>query len=86
MFLLFLLHFKHLNVKCLSLAFMYWRQDLQSLHLLLWSSSARLSARQHGELDINLKLSINIILYVVVLSFAVSLLVLKHFYTFLCSL
>ena len=54
----------------ISLAFMCSIQELQSLHLLLQSLSTRLLVRLDSELVINLKLSINVILYVTVLSFS----------------
>ena len=68
----FLPHSKDLNNKCLFFAFIYSRQDLQSLHLLLWSILARLSAILDSELEVNLKLSINFSFYVIVLSFSSS--------------
>ena len=56
----------------ISLAFMCSIQELQSLHLLLQSLSTRLLVRLDSEPVINLKLSINVILYVTVLSFSSS--------------
>ena len=56
----------------ISLAFMCSIQELQSLHFLLQSLSTRLLVRLDSELVINLKLSINVILYVTVLSFSSS--------------
>ena len=81
----FLLQPQQFNISNHSLTFMYPRQDLQSLHLLLWSPSTRLSARLDSKLNMNLKLSINLILYVTALSFS-ALLVLKRLCTFLCFL
>ena len=52
---------------------MYSRQDLRSIHLSLLIISERLSARLDNEPDINLKLSINFILYVIVLLFSIFL-------------
>ena len=68
-FLWFLLHFKHLIMNDLSIIFIYSRQDLQHLHVLLLRSSAILSARLDSEPEINLKLSINFISYVANLLF-----------------
>ena len=65
MFLWFLLHFKHLNIKCVSSIFMYSKQDLQSVHLLLSIPSTKLD----NELDKTLKLPINFILYAIVVPF-----------------
>ena len=56
----------------ISLAFMCSIQELQSLHLLLQSLSTRLLVRLDSEPVINLNLSINVILYVTVLSFSSS--------------
>ena len=82
-FLWFLLHFKQLNINALSLVNMYSKQDLQSLHLLLWSPSERLTTRVDDELYINLRLAINFILYVIVLYYLIlSLLILKKFCIF----
>ena len=82
-FLWFLLHFKQLNINALSLVNMYSKQDLQFLHLLLWSSSERLTTRVDDELYINLRLAINFILYVIVLYYLIlSLLILKKFCIF----
>ena len=50
---------------------MHLRQDLQSSHLLLKIPSERLLTRLDNELDINLKLSINLILYFLPLSFLI---------------
>lgn len=47
----------------------YSRREIQSLHLPLWSLSARLSIRGNSKLPINLTPSMNFILYVTV-SFA----------------
>ena len=41
------------------------------MYLLLRSPSERLSARLNNEVDINVKLSINLILYVMLLSFLI---------------
>ena len=57
-----LLHDKHLYFIKLSLTLSYLRKQSQSLHLILWISSARLSARFDIELAINFTLSINFIL------------------------
>ena len=82
-FLWFLLHFKQLNINALSLVNMYSKQDLQFLHLLLWSPSERLTTRVDDELYINLWLAINFILYVIVLYYLIlSLLILKKFCIF----
>ena len=82
-FLWFLLHFKQLNINALSLVNMYSKQDLQFLHLLLWSPSERLTTRVDDELYINLRLAINFILYVIVLYYLIlSLLILKKFCIF----
>ena len=43
------------------------KKDLQSMHLLQWNPSDRLSTRLDSEVDIKLKLSINFGLYVLVL-------------------
>ena len=82
-FLWFLLHFKQLNINALSLVNMYSKQDLQFLHLLLWSPSERLTTRVDDELYIILRLAINFILYVIVLYYLIlSLLILKKFCIF----
>ena len=82
-FLWFLLHFKQLNINALSLVNMYSKQDLQFLHLLLWSPSERLTTTVDDELYINLRLAINFILYVIVLYYLIlSLLILKKFCIF----
>ena len=54
---------------------MYSRQDLQSVHSLLQSPSERLSTRLDNELEINLKLLINFILYIIVLQLSSSFLI-----------
>ena len=77
-FLWHLIHFNYLNINNLSTVDMYSRQDLQFVHLPIRSPSARLSTRLDNELDINLKLPINPILFVIFLLFQVlHLLVLK---------
>ena len=50
------------------------RSDLQFLHLSLWSPLARLSDRLDSELDINLTLLMNFILYGIALPFSFSFL------------
>ena len=65
---------------------MYSRQDLQYFHLLLRSPSTNLSARLNSELDVNLKLSINLIFYVIVLSFSSSFCIGTEKVTLLCFL
>ena len=45
------------------------------MHLLLWNPSDKLSARLDSEVDINLKLSINFSLYVIVLPLSSSFLI-----------
>ena len=62
-----LLHFRLLNNNSF-LVDIDSRQDLQSVHLSLRGPLKRLSTRLDNELDINLKLSINLILYVIILS------------------
>ena len=49
---------------------LYSRQELQFMHLILWSPWKRLSTRLDNELDINLKLSINFMLYEIVFPFS----------------
>ena len=67
-----LLHFRQLNINNSFPVDMYSRQDLQQpVHLLL-RSTTRLSARLDNELDINLKLSIKFIFYVIALLFPIS--------------
>ena len=78
----FLLHFKQLKINWLSFIFMCSRQDLQSLHLLLWNPSERLSTRLDNKMDINLKLSMNFILYVTASSFSSSFLIGTESYTY----
>ena len=51
------------------------REDLQSMHLLQWNPSDKLSTRLDSEVDINLKLSINFSLYVIVLPLSSSFLI-----------
>lgn len=68
-FLWLLVRFKHLKIKKLSSLFRYSRADLQSLHLLSWIFSAKLSTRHVSEITINLTLSINFILNVTFLFF-----------------
>ena len=68
-FLWLLVRFKHLKIKNLSSFFRYSREDLQSLHLLSWIFSAKLSTRHVSEITINLTLSINFILNVTFLFF-----------------
>ena len=68
----FLLHFEHLSIYYLSLTFIYSRQDLHSLHILLWSPSGRLSPRLDRELTKNLSLPISFTLHVTVGPFSSS--------------
>ena len=49
---------------------LYSRQDLQLAYFLLWGPSVRLSAKLDNERDLNLKLPINFILYVIILLFS----------------
>ena len=65
--MIYVLHFIQLNINSSCLVDIYSRQDLQSVHLSLRSPSERLSIRLNNDLDINLKLTINFILYVIVL-------------------
>ena len=58
----------------LSLIDIYLRQDLRFLHFLLWRRSDKLSAKLDNEFDINLKLSTNFSLYLIVLSLSSSFL------------
>ena len=86
-FLCFLLHFRQLNINNSSLVDIYSRQALQSVHLSMRSPSERLLRRLDNELGINLMLSINLILYVIVLLFSCfSFILLKRLCTFLCFL
>ena len=70
-FLWLLLLFGQLNIHWLSSMKLHSRQDLQSVHLLLLSTSERPSTRLDNELDINLKLSMNFIFYVITLPFTI---------------
>ena len=65
----------HLHINLLSPIDIYSRPDLHFLHFLLRRPSNKLSARLDNELDINLKLSINFNLYVIVLPLSSSLLI-----------
>ena len=52
-----------------------YNQERQSMHLLQWNPSDKLSTRLDSEVDINLKLSINFSLYVIVLLLSSSFLI-----------
>ena len=62
LFKYFLLQDKHLYFIKVSLTLSYSRKQWQSLHLILWISSVRLSTGFDNEVDINLALEMNFIL------------------------